>query len=107
MVQFHILPFYLLCTDQCEHAEGGNGGGGIGDQIIRGGLYRQTAVTAVDADHEYNQQVANVGDGRIGQHALDVGLQQGQQVTRQHTQDCQQAGDLHQDAIAEQVCFKE
>ncbi len=60
-----------------DDAEGPQAGEQIHQQIDAGRFHRHLAETA---RHDHRQQVAEVGDGGVTHHPLDVGLQQGQQV---------------------------
>ena len=95
-----VQPGGILATasagDMHNHAKRPHGGHNIGEQVNPGGFQRQGATY-----YNGHQQVAHMGDGRVAQQALQVRLEQGQQVATEHAEKSQQADQAKEPSTAE------
>ena len=78
-----------IARHQHHHAEGAKRGQHIGDQIehrCAPGIGRTIAAAANNAREHAQQHEADLRDRRVGKHALEVGLCNGNQIAKDHRQ---------------------
>ena len=73
-----------LAAHHRDHREGAEVGERVGGEVVEGALDTERDA---DADRHADQDVAGLGDARVGEHPLDAVLRQGGEVADDHGED--------------------